>query len=65
MLTDKDKEVYERLLRDLKTVHKINKKQLLEQYDFMYCRWFSQENVKSIRADFSREIDKEKENRGL
>ena len=58
-LTEKDKEIYEHLLKDLRlTGGKISKKQILKQFDCLYSKWFSsQVNTQELRKEFEKHID--------
>lgn len=58
-LTGKDKDIYEHLLRDLRAADgKISKKQILNQFDYLYSKWFSpQVNTQEVRKDFEKQID--------
>lgn len=58
-LTEKDKEIYEHLLKDLRsTGGKISKKQNLKQFDCLYSKWFSgRVNTQELRNEFEKQID--------
>lgn len=58
-LKEKDKEIYEHLLKDLRsTGGKISKKQILKQFDCLYSKWFSsQVNTQELRKEFEKQID--------
>lgn len=56
--TEKDKEVWERLLIDLNRPHDVQKNQIMKQWDFLYRRWFSKEvDLKALKKCFEQEVD--------